>query len=99
MKKVMIAKEEAVALESALEIGGGDKAHVVEWHSTNLWTDKQAELNDMDLDTLCTALYVGYEIEAGPEEKVLEYYQENLDVAPVIEDVLNLLNIFIPGIN
>jgi hypothetical protein len=77
MGKVMLAKEEIEALESALEISGGDKANVVQWHSTNIWDGKQAPLNDLDLDTVCTALYVGYEIEVGPEEKIRAYFLES----------------------
>lgn len=105
MEKVMIAKEEAVALESALEISGGDKAHIVEWHSKDLWTDKQAELNDMDLNTLCTALYVGYEIEPGPEEKILNHFNgvrgDNYGIGfrEGIKVALANFNIQIQGIN
>jgi hypothetical protein len=99
MEKVMISKEEAVALENALEISGGDKSNVVQWHARDIWDGKQAPLNDLGLDEVCTALYVGYEIEPGPEEEALDYYQKNPDVAPVIGDVLNILNIQIKGIN
>jgi hypothetical protein len=99
MNKVMISKDEAVALESALEVNGGDKANVVHWHAQDLWDGKRAPLNDLDLDTVCTALYVGFEIEASPEENVLAYYITNSLNASVIEDVLDLLNIEIKGIN
>jgi hypothetical protein len=102
MEKVLLAKEEVEALEAALEIGGGDKANVVQWHSTNIWDGKQAPLNDLDLDTLCTALYVGYELEESPEEKVLKFYEANAksnQIEFAVRKTLELLNIQIPGIN
>jgi argonaute-like protein implicated in RNA metabolism and viral defense len=74
MEKVLLSKEEAAALVSAFEISGGDKANVIHWHSQNIWDGDRAPLNELDLDTVCRALYVGYEIEAGPEEKVLDYF-------------------------
>jgi hypothetical protein len=108
MNKVMISNEEAAALESALEVNGGDKANVVHWHAQDLWDGKRAPLNDLDLGTVCTALYVGYEVEAGPEEKLLDYHQ-SLDTSRefsaewhmslAVTKTLNLLNIQIKGIN
>lgn len=100
MEKVLLSKVKATALESALETCGRNKASLIQQHATGqIWTGERKYLNDFDLDTVCSALYIGYEIEQGPEEKVLEYYHRNPDVAPVIEDILNFLNITIPGIN
>ncbi|SDM18224.1 hypothetical protein [Bacillus sp. OK048] len=109
MEKVMISKEEAAALESALEVNGGDRANVSQYHGVNgLWTDKREALNNIDLETLNVALYVGYEIEPGPEDKILEYYH-SLDTSRefssewqmslAVTKTLNLLNIKIKGIN
>jgi hypothetical protein len=64
-----------------------------------LWDGDRAPLNELDLDTVCRALYQGYEIEMDPEEKVLEYYLKNYHAAPVIEEVLNILNVQIKGVN
>jgi hypothetical protein len=102
MNKVMISKEEAVALESALEVGGGDKSNVVQWHAKDLWDGNRAALNNLDLDTVCAALYVGYEIEPGPEEKILDlykFYSDNGIASEVIEEVLGIFEIPIKGIN
>jgi hypothetical protein len=99
MNKVLLTKEQAEALESALEINGGDRAGVSQWHAQNIWTGKQEPLGDLDLETVNVALYVGYEIEKGPAEKVYDYYLNNIERGPVIENVLNLLNIKIKGIN
>ncbi|WP_284037427.1 hypothetical protein [Neobacillus sp. 114] len=108
MEKVLLSNQEAEALKSALEINGGDKAHVISWHSQDLWSDKLAVLNDLDLNTVCTALYVGYEVEPGPEEKVMDYYQ-SLDTSRefsadwhksiAVSHTLKLLNIHIKGNN
>lgn len=109
MEKVMISKEEAEALESALEISGGDRANVSQYHGVQgLWTEKREALNDIDLETLNVALYVGYEVEKDPEEKVIEFYQ-SLDtsrefsadwhISIAVTKTLDLLNIKIKGIN
>jgi hypothetical protein len=108
MEKVLLSKKDAEALESALELNGGDKASVVQWHSRDLWEGDRSQLNDLDLDTVCSALYVGYEIEQGPEEKIIEYFQsldtsrefsEGWHKSIAITKTLNLLNIQIKGIN
>lgn len=102
MKKIQISKEEAVALESVLEVNDGDKASVVHWHARELWTENRSCLNDLDLDTICTALYVGYEIEPCPEDKVLDFYEvnaKNHHIEYAVRHTLNLLNIQVKGIN
>ncbi|WP_066316846.1 hypothetical protein [Bacillus sp. FJAT-29814] len=100
MEKVMLSKEEALALESALEGVNGDKESVSQYHATSgLWEGKCQALNDLGLKEINIALYVGYEIEKGPEEMVYDYYLKNIERGPVIENVLNLLNIQIKGIN
>ncbi|MEH7503258.1 hypothetical protein V7152_14815 [Neobacillus drentensis] len=102
MKKVLLSKAEVEALESALEVNSGEKAGVVHWHSQNLWDGNRAPLNDLDLDTVCTALYVGYDIEPSPEDKVRAFYESYPSGGcsrDTIEQVLGILNIQIPGIN
>lgn len=102
MEKAMISKKEAEALESALEINGGDKSGVIHWHAQNLFDGKRKPLNDLDLDTVCRALYVGYELEPAPEEQVLKiynFYRDNGFAREVIEEVLAALNVEIQGIN
>jgi hypothetical protein len=102
MEKALLSKKEVEALESALEVNGGDKASVVHWHSQNLFDGERAPLNDLDLDTVCSALYVGYEIEPGPEEKILSFYEanaKNCHIEFAVRQTLKLLNIQIPGIN
>lgn len=108
MDKVMLTQEEVKALESALTLSDGDKAHVVQWRATELFDGERAPLNEMDLNTVCRALYVGYEVEESPEDKILKFYK-SLDtrrefsadwhVSLAITKTLNLLNIKIKGIN
>jgi hypothetical protein len=101
-KKVLLSQEEANALENALELNNADKGHIVQWHAQNLWSDKLAPLNDLDVDTVCQALYVGYEVEVGPEEKVIQLYESYPIGGPyriLIKDVITALNMQIQGIN
>jgi hypothetical protein len=102
VEKVLLTKEQAEALESAFEICGGSKANVVDSHITEIWDGKQAELNKVDLNTLCTALYVGYEVEPGPEDRVLEIYNSHPTsgyTRKVISEVLDAYDIKVKGIN
>lgn len=74
--KITLTKDQSEALESALDLQGCNKANVVEWHATNLWDGKRKALNGMPLDTLIRALYVGYEVEPSPDEKIAQKYKE-----------------------
>lgn len=58
-------------------------------------------LNGLDLDTLIRALYIGYEVELTPEERILEYYQATqwVQEKDAITFVLETLNIKIKGVN
>lgn len=101
MQKVMLSKEEVDALVSALEMNGGDAASVIQWHATNgLWEGKREALNDMDLDTIIRALYVGYELEETTEEKLLNVFMDgSIPFQSGIIIALNLLDKQIKGIN
>lgn len=100
MEKVLLSKEAAKALETALEGVNGDKESVSQYHATSgLWEGKCQALNVLGLKEVNTALYVGYEIEAGPEEKVIEYYEQHIQFRGAIREVLNLFSIEVKGIN
>jgi hypothetical protein len=105
--KVLLTKEQAEALESSLDLQGCKKADVVEWHATNLWDGKRKALNQFPLDTLIRALYVGYELEMSPEEKVREFFEAvnggefsyNAGIRKGIIQTLELLGKKIKGVN
>jgi hypothetical protein len=62
----------------------------------------RAPLNALDLETVNIALYVGYEIEAGPQEQIFDMYESyptGGNTRNAIKQVLNLLGIQINGIN
>jgi hypothetical protein len=102
LNKVELNQAEVDALVSALEVCGGDKASVIHWHAQNLFDGKRKPLNDLDLDTICRALYVGYELEPSPEEQVLKiynFYRDNGFAREVIEEVLAALKVEIKQIN
>lgn len=62
MEKAKLTREQAGALMEALV--GTSPADVVEAHTDSeyAWEGPTATLNAVSLDTLCRALYVGYEI-------------------------------------
>jgi hypothetical protein len=108
--KVLLTKEQAEALESALAVDGGKREQVVEWHLQDLWSGKREALNGMPLDTIIRALYVGYELDKSPEEKLIAYIQELHEQAVKEEIVasakilgvmktLEILNIDLKGMN
>ncbi|MFS0776221.1 hypothetical protein ABC255_09460 [Neobacillus sp. 3P2-tot-E-2] len=105
--KAVLTKEQAEALESALDLQGCSKADVVEWHAKNLWDGKREALNGMSLDILIRALYVGYELEKSLEEKVRELFETyngaafsyNAGIRKGIIQTLELLGKKIKGVN
>jgi hypothetical protein len=74
---VLLTKEQAEALEFAK--AKVKKEDIVRWHVDHIWTDEEKPLRGLSLDTLITALYVGYEIEPSPEEKITKIYKEAQD--------------------
>jgi hypothetical protein len=111
VNKVILTKEQAEALESAKSIQieeGYDLSNIVAWKVNDLFSHDEEALNQLELDTLIKALYVGYEVEKSPEEKVRDYYHSiietnttpimNIKIA-TIEKTLDLLGIKIKGVN
>ncbi|WP_427110868.1 hypothetical protein [Lysinibacillus xylanilyticus] len=73
--KVKVSKEVAEAIERQLEIRLGSKEDLLRTKSTGVtFVNKSAPLNDVSFDKLATCLYVGYEVEQTPAEKVAEHY-------------------------
>lgn len=107
MEKVTLTKGQTVALDMARE--NLFASEVVATHARLLtddndsWSGRYEPLNRLKLDEVIRALYIGYEVEQTPEEKVFEYYKYKLSHSPTGRDttqhVLDLLGIKIKGIN
>lgn len=74
-EKVVLTKEQAEAIESALKFEKGDKDRVLRLTSrTNVtWQNGASRLNEIDLALLAKALYIGYKVEETfkPGDKVV----------------------------
>ena len=113
MDKIILSKRVAVALEKALSNNFNNKGIVLKTHADILFNEDLSSwkgenykhLNELSLEDMAIALYVGYQVEESPEEKLLNlygYYIENSDNGieeDVIETVLEILGIKIEGIN
>lgn len=75
MQKTLLTKEQAIALESALECCE-ERANIVENAVNGLWSGKREALKQLSLDKLIVALYIGYEIDQSKEEKLIAYINE-----------------------
>jgi hypothetical protein len=75
LQKALLTKEQAEALESALECCNS-KTAVIENHINGIWSGCRRPLSTLSLERLVLALYIGYEIERSREEKLLAYIQE-----------------------
>lgn len=106
MEKVIVTKEVAKGIEHLRSVGktNGEIVKVIAEYG-NFWcSSKCSELNETPLDTVIKALYIGYEVEKTPEEKVAVYYEElrreyEHDAMAAVHSTLNLLGIKIEGVN
>jgi hypothetical protein len=74
--KVLLTKEQAEALDSAVKSSRGFNEEIIKWKVNELFSDEEAPLNHLQLDTLIQALYIGFEVEPSPEEKITKIYKE-----------------------
>lgn len=84
MKKqpLKVSKNLYKQLNSLLKLRGNNLNSILLDHaetklisSATKWSGNGWEiLNELTLDEMATALYVGYELELSPEEKALDYY-------------------------
>ncbi|MCY7780015.1 hypothetical protein MOB41_16575 [Bacillus haynesii] len=110
IKKPVITKEQARAIEQVRRWGHGDD-WILASHSdvlsgrTSTWGCNICALDKMDMLTLAAALINGYEVEKTPEEKVREYYESYggspsaMERKEAVQDTLDLLGIEIEGVN
>jgi hypothetical protein len=107
-----LTKEQDVALQHALQ---GMAAHdVVRVHILNVengeaWSKERKALDELSIDKLNRAIYVGYTVQKTPEDKVRDWYfrikeaTNGDDLHQVklnaIECTLNTLGLKIKGVN
>ncbi|MDF2854248.1 MAG: hypothetical protein K0Q87_99 [Neobacillus sp.] len=72
--KVILTREQAKALEVARKKVTDED--IVRWHVDHIWTDDEKPLRALSLNALCSALYVGFDVEPSPEEKISKIYKE-----------------------
>jgi hypothetical protein len=79
MPKATLTREQVEAINHWLTNYAGGKESLIKHHiADGKWVDGTEALNGMPLDMLISALYVGYEIEKSPEEKLADYYKQAL---------------------
>lgn len=84
--KVVLSKEQAVALEYAL--GKHYKEGVIRYHINHKgsWIQEAKPLNKLTLEDVICAIYIGYELEKSPEDRLIEVF-EGLKKKTVDEDL------------
>lgn len=113
VKKPVITKEQADAIETFLEKGTKEELLIAKVHCCH-FGDEYSGINTIDIMTLAAALINGYEVEKTPEEKVREFYDSfewgirmypseiycrNQVIQRAIKCTLNYLGVQIAGIN
>lgn len=115
MEKLKVTKEVFESLEVAKVFNSTENIIKEHIKCDNDWEYGCKGINGMDIFDLCKALFVGYELEKTPEEKILESYKkavELLDTKSTLlpegymegtkdctEFILDTLGIKIKGIN
>src|SRR5690554_6255011 len=77
MGKVKLTSEQANALKYVLESYYASEIvikHARAASDEDKWIGKAESLNELTMDFLIKALYIGYEVEYTPEELVKQYY-------------------------
>lgn len=116
--KPVLTKEQAKAMESIMEKieGGslqalGSKAKAVEFKLRRFgFVGPRSEADTISDDDFIAALYIGYEVEQTPEEKVREYFESlrvshHCEIQPedhkrvAVRQTLDRLGIKIEGVN
>jgi hypothetical protein len=76
MEKAKLTKQQAEAIETMLEDETCDRIVSVRVRDGSKFIGPCESINDMDLNTLIIALYVGYEVELTEKEKIQELYRK-----------------------
>jgi hypothetical protein len=119
MNKPLLTKEQAKAMEAIKEKIAEGKTITFSSHTTVIrhklkgesFFDERRGANSLSDDDFIAALYIGWEVEKTPEEKVREYYERvkpgshHCELQPgdykisAIKHTLNLLGLKIEGVN
>lgn len=78
IKKPVITKEQADAIETFLEKGTKEELLTAKVHCCH-FGDEYSGINTIDIMTIAATLINGYEVDKTPEEKVREYYEKLCD--------------------
>lgn len=73
MRKIILSKEQAEAIKLAIADYGSDQV-MDEFPNGFKWAGSLAPLNELHASELARALYIGYEVEQTPEDRLHEYY-------------------------
>ncbi|WP_332693902.1 hypothetical protein [Halalkalibacter lacteus] len=105
--KVLLPKKVAIALESVIGERGKSWAQNLPAVSNAAKSNRDLKVlvdyikvNESGYETLQAATYVGYKVDASPEEKLCLYYHEaNSSERKGIKATLDILNIAVKGID
>lgn len=87
MEKVMVTKEQAEVIRKKIAKFGRQMTLTNHAHGFSdlgdlkreyAWVGESAVLNDLSVDEMARALYIGYEVEETTEEKIRTYFAEAL---------------------
>ncbi len=85
MEKVKITQEQADAIE-AVQDREKVRSMIIRWHTgRGRWVDDEESLNELELDDLIRALYIGYEVE--PEFKKGQWIYDITDENKTVIEV------------
>jgi hypothetical protein len=103
---VTVAQYEALKHLELNTIPLTGKAEIIKVHAlqSNSWSYDKSALNDLELDTLIRALYIGYEVPPSKEEMEIQaikslYYDSDVKTRRTILHMLNILDRKIEGVN
>ena len=102
MEKVKVTKEVAQAIEVLRKNRTDEEILRVLADHNNGWAgEKSKVLNTTPFDLVAKALYIGYEIDKSPEERVADYYDEycGREARAAVRTVFSILGIKIEGVN
>ena len=75
IEKVKLPRDVAEVIERYRGLGCTNEGFVHDHIKSGIYHVQDAALSGFNLDTLIRALYIGYEVETTPEEKVYEWFK------------------------